>query len=368
MSGWDVVHVVPAAFDREDGVVGGAERYALELARAMAKRVRTALVAFGARPRSWHEGDLEVFVIRGYSVRGQQWNPWSPALVRWIRRARVVHCHQRAVIMSSTSALAGRAFGTPVFVSDLGGGGFDLSAYVDTTSWFRGHLHISEYSRRVSGHSTLASAHVVYGGVDTDRFSPPPDGPREPEALFVGRLLPHKGVNYLVDACADDVRLRVLGEPYDAAYAGSLRNAAGRGVAFQAGADDAALVEAYRRAAVCVLPSVYRTVYGDLTRVPELLGQTLLEAMACATPVIATEVASLPEVVLEGETGFLVPPNDPPALRDRIRWILAHPAESRRMGQAARRRVLEHFTWDRVVDACLRHYGLASSALEAPAP
>ena len=68
---------------------------------------------------------------------------------------------------------------------------------------------------------------------------------------------------------------------------------------------------------------------------PELLGQTLLEAMACATPVICTAVASMPELVEDGVNGLIVPPNDPAALRTRINWLLEHPQEAAAMGQPA---------------------------------
>ena len=74
-----------------------------------------------------------------------------------------------------------------------------------------------------------------------------------------------------------------------------------------------------------VLPSVYRTSIGTETAVPELLGQTLLEGMACETPAICTNVASLPEVVEDGVTGFVVPPNDPAALGDRLETVSSRP-------------------------------------------
>ena len=54
-----------------------------------------------------------------------------------------------------------------MFVTDLGGGGFDVSAYVSTDRWFHGHLHISEYSRKVAGHERNPRARVILGGVDT---------------------------------------------------------------------------------------------------------------------------------------------------------------------------------------------------------
>ena len=105
-----------------------------------------------------------------------------------------------------------------------------------------------------------------------------------------------------------------------------------------------------------MLPSVYRTSIGTETAVPELLGQTLLEGMACETPAICTNVASLPEVVDDGVTGFVVPPNDPAALGDRLEQFRRDPERATSMGTAARARVLERFTWDRVVQRCLEAY------------
>jgi len=105
-----------------------------------------------------------------------------------------------------------------------------------------------------------------------------------------------------------------------------------------------------------VLPSVYKDMYGRETRVPELLGQTLLEGMACGLPAICTDVASMPEVVEDGVTGFVVPPNEPNELNKKLNWLREHPAEALAMGEAARRRVLKKFTWSQVVRHCLDIY------------
>ncbi|MCA1593752.1 MAG: glycosyltransferase family 4 protein [Acidobacteria bacterium] len=356
-----VLHVVPALFGAEGGIVGGAERYALELARHMSDVVPTTLVSFGDEERRETIGNLNVRVIGGARyVRGQRTNPISTALLRELRGADVVHCHQRHVVASSLSALVCRLTGRRVFVTDLGGGGWDISAYVPTTRLFQGHLHISEYSRRVNGHETEKRAHVILGGVDTEKFSPDETIERNGTALFVGRLLPHKGVDDLIralDAGGDGTSLEIIGQPYGEKYARDLhRLAEGRRVTFRQDCDDAALVEAYRRATCVVLPSVYRGMYGDETRVPELLGQTLLEGMACGAPAVCTDVASLPEVVEDGVTGFVVPPNDPAALGEKIRWLREHTLEADAMGRAARSRVLEKFTWGQVVRRCLEIY------------
>jgi glycosyltransferase involved in cell wall biosynthesis len=161
----------------------------------------------------------------------------------------------------------------------------------------------------------------------------------------------------LIRAMPAELPLTLIGQPYHTTYLIRLHEIAeGKRVTFRHDVDDDTLVHAYRRARCVVLPSVYRTDDGLSTRVPELLGQTLLEGMACGCPVICTRVASMPEIVEDGVTGFVVPPNDPAALRERLVWLVDNPRDAERMGAAARRRVLERFTWPAVVDRCLAIY------------
>jgi glycosyltransferase involved in cell wall biosynthesis len=350
-----VVHIVPALFGH-GGLVGGAERYAFELARHMAPAVPTTLVGFGDVAREeWH-GPLRVRTLPAWHVRGQRSNPFSLAILRELEQADVVHCHQHHVLVSSVAAAWCRVRRRRVFVSDLGGGGWDVSAYVPTDAWFHGHLHLSEYSRQVFGHVANARARVVGGGVDTVRFSPDPAVRREGGALFVGRLLPHKGVGDLIAGVPPDVPLTIVGpRPDEATRAGLEASAAGKDVTFRYDLSDEALVREYRRALCVVLPSVYRTPVGE-TRVPELLGQTLLEGMACGAAAMCTRVASMPEVVEDGATGFVVPPNDPAAIGERLGWLAAHREQAAVMGAAGRDRVLRYFTWDAVVSRCLAAY------------
>jgi glycosyltransferase involved in cell wall biosynthesis len=355
-----VLHLVPALFG-PSGVVGGAERYSIELARHMAGVVPTRLATFGDRAEERAVGDLGLRVIaRAWHVRGQRSNPWSSAIFGEIARADVVHCHQQHVLMSSTAAAFCRVTGRPVFATDLGGGGWDISAYTSTDAWFDGHLHISEYSRAVFGHAGNQRARVILGGVDAEKFSPGPPRPRDGSVLFVGRLLPHKGVADLVAALPGGMRLNLVGPAANASYLEDLRQgAAGKDVVFRHDADDAELVEAYRRALCTVLPSVYRTPDGAETKVPELLGQTLLESMACGTPVICTRVASMPEIVEDGRTGFVIGAGDRSALRDRLEWLAAHQSDAEAMGAAGREAVMARFQWTDVVRRCLDAYAAA---------
>jgi glycosyltransferase involved in cell wall biosynthesis len=353
-----VTHLVPALFGGE-GIIGGAERYAYELARHMAHVTPTRLVTFGNTDSSCSVDGLDVRVIGNpHYVRGQESNPISRELLAELRRAEIVHCHQHHIVASSVAALFCRMTGRRVFVTDLGGGGWDVSAYISTDRWYHGHLHLSEYSRKIAGHAENPAAKVILGGVDTDKFRPDESVTRKPTVLFVGRLLPHKGVDDLIDAMAPELELELIGQPYDANFLSALTSrASGRRVTFRHDCGDRELIKAYQRALCVVLPSVYRTMYGQESMVPELLGQTLLEGMACGTPVICTKVAAMPEVVRDGITGFVVPPNDPAALGERIRWLVEHPSEAARMGRAAREWVLEKFTWPQVVHRCLDAYG-----------
>jgi glycosyltransferase involved in cell wall biosynthesis len=134
------------------------------------------------------------------------------------------------------------------------------------------------------------------------------------------------------------------------------RHARDKMVVFAGALPDADLPAVYRSARVLVLPSVELTCYGKPVAVSELLGLSLLEAMASGTPVIASRVGGVPEIVRDGETGFLVPPGDVAELRDRLRQIQGDPALARRLGDNARQDVLERFTWRAVAERCLAGY------------
>ena len=356
----EVLHVVPRGFGSSDGVFGGADRYVHELARFMARRVPTRVLTFGDEDRELRDGPLRVRVIgRPWLVRGQYHNPFSLKVLREVRKARVVHCHQQHVLVSSFIALMGRFLRKRVYVTDLGGGGWDISAYVSTDRWYMGHLHISAFSRRVYGQEGWSRSHVIYGGVDREKFVPGESYRPEGPVLYVGRLLPHKGIDYLLEGVPSDIPLQVVGKPLNPDFMDHLHTLGkGKKVEFLHEVDDEELVRLYQRASCVVLPSVFETRFGKKSRVPELLGQTLLEGMACAIPTICTDVASMPEVVSHGASGFVVAPNSPEALGESLQWLIRNPVPARQMGRAGLARVETLFNWDIVVDKCLDIYGI----------
>jgi glycosyltransferase involved in cell wall biosynthesis len=352
-----VCHVTPTYFAPES-MLGGGERFAEELARAMAGRAEVRLVSFGPRAlRERPAPHFERVILRSWGPRPMV--PFSLGLFRELSGADVIHCHQYFVLPTFLAALAGRLRGSRVFVSDLGGGDWTPGYQIDQSRWIAGHLPISEYAaRRLHGRNQRHQ--VIYGGVDLDRYparpartSPEHDG----SALFLGRVLPHKGVHFLIEGLPAGVPLHVVGPTLDPAYLDRLRSlAAGKDVRFHGALPDAEVVERLGRAMALVHPT---PVGADGSAgVHELFGLALVEAMARGCPVIASDAASLPEIVEPEVSGLLVPPNDPAAIGRALERLRGDAGLWRRLSAGARRRVEERFTWERVVDRCLEAYGL----------
>jgi glycosyltransferase involved in cell wall biosynthesis len=158
--------------------------------------------------------------------------------------------------------------------------------------------------------------------------------------LYAGVLTPLKGVDVLIDALASAdgaAELWIIGRPIDPAYAAALRRRAEERlpsrVHFIGHISQRDLAGRLAAARAFVLPSS-----------SEGLPRVILEAMAVGVPVIATAVGGIPELVEDGVTGWLVPPRDPVALADRLRWILAHPDAAEAVGTAARAAALHRFS------------------------
>ena len=357
-----VAQICPTFFGKAS-VIGGAERYVLELSRHISRHVEVSIITFSRNdPRLVVERDAGLEIRRypvKYFVKGHTANPINIAFLKDLRGFDVLHCYGYPHVVNDLTIAFAKLYRKKLFVTDIGGGGVCLSTYLskvgfDTRRFIGGFLLLSAYSAQAY-RPYLPRVRVIYGGVDTEFFRPL-ELARDPRVLFVGRLISAKGINYLVEAVDSSTPLRVVGQPYDEGYFRMLRKMArGKAVEFFTDRLDRDLVREYSSAVVTVVPSVITDVYGS--EAPgELLNLVALESMACGTPVIASKCGALPEVVEDGVTGILVPPGDPDALREKIRFLLERPETARAMGVAGRERVLRQFTWDRVTTRCLQAY------------
>ncbi|HEX8455452.1 MAG TPA: glycogen synthase [Longimicrobium sp.] len=221
---------------------------------------------------------------------------------------------------------------------------------------------------------------VIHNGIDPDEYRSRPDpavlrrlgvDPDLPIVLFVGRITRQKGILHLVRAirhldagvqvvlCAGAPDTPEIGEEMRALVDEVKGEVSVPVVWIAEMLTKPDVIALYTHAAVFVCPSVY-----------EPFGIINLEAMACETPVVASAVGGIPEIVVPGETGLLVPldaegggsvePRDPDAfsraLAAAVNELMADPARRAAMGTAARARVLAHFSWRAIAAQTLEFY------------
>jgi glycosyltransferase involved in cell wall biosynthesis len=220
---------------------------------------------------------------------------------------------------------------------------------------------------------------TLANGVDLDAFRPGPPSDA-PLLLFAGRISPDKGVHVLLDAMAGvverrpDARLELVGDEalpapemqvsldeqprvralarfyrrggYLAPLLARLPEQVARAVSHSPWVDHGAMPARYRGPAMLVAPSVCE----------EPFGMPVVEAMASGLPVVACAVGGIPEVVAHGETGLLVPPDDPNRLAAAILELLGDPERARRLGARGRHTAEHRFGWDGLVSELLRRY------------
>ena len=187
--------------------------------------------------------------------------------------------------------------------------------------------------------------------------------------LQLGRMVPRKGIDTVIDALAllrrrhriDALLLIVGGEAEkDAPELVRLRT-----LARQLGVHDAVQFTGRKKR------SELRYYYGAAdafvtTPWYEPFGITPVEAMACARPVIGAEVGGIKSTVIDGKTGFLVPPRDPQAVAQRLAALHASPALARSMGDEGMRRAFQHYTWRSVAQQAAAIYEMAVSDAVLP--
>ena len=355
-----VVQVSPTYFK---DIIGGGERYPWELAKALSKYINVTLIVFGSNRHT--EKISETLRVEKYPavtsfpplLSKTNPVPLTLSFLNEINKADIVQLHQFNTLISNLVIFYARLRNKFVCITDHGGGIFKLSKLFPIIGksvdlyMLVAHFSYKKFAKYKKNYQ------VIYGGVDTSKFCPR-NIEKENKVLFAGRIIPRKGVDILVRAVQRlNTKVHIVGKSGDNEYIKLLKKIDMRNkVVFKFDVSDDDLIKEYNSALVTVLPSVYLDCYQKRTDLPEIFPLTVLESMACGTPVICTDAGGMPEIVEDGENGFIVPLNDPKKLEEKIRYFLDNPEESKRMGENARKKILADFTWDAVARRCLEGY------------
>jgi len=357
-----VVHVTPTYFE-ESSLIGGGERYVTEIASGMAEIVDTTLVSFSSQRKSYITNNLkiEIYPVK-YLIGGSKLNPLSFQYLKSVLSSDILHIHHINTIVSDLGCLTAGLVGKKVFVTDHGGGAsLVINHKIPVFQYYQNAIAQSQFALNYIPSNLQKKAVVIKGGIDINRFCPAPNLEKKNKILYVGRLLPHKGINYLIDAFRllkhGDYKLTILGRVYRQDYYEELKKLAScLSVEFIHDADDQRLIHEYRTALVTVLPSVHTDCYGNYSPTPELMGFTLLESQACGTPVICTDAGAMQEFVDPGRTGFVVRQNSGEAIADALRGFLNLSQAERLAYQERCLSWIEPLIWSTVVQKHLEIY------------
>lgn len=187
-------------------------------------------------------------------------------------------------------------------------------------------------------------------------FSAPPEGPRI--ILSVSRLVERKGIIYLIDALKYlpeelDVHLAIIGDgpERERLKDRAISQGLGRKVSMPGWVSESDLEHAYRNASVFVLPAIIDSK-GDT----EGLGVVLLEAMNYKVPVIGSELGGITDIIIDEETGLLVPEKDPQALAKAIAKILSNDKLREKVTAGAYNHLRDKFGWDNILSKWINIY------------
>lgn len=307
----------------------------------------------------------------------------------------VIHCH--TWYSHFGGVLASRLLECPVVLTthslephrpwkseQLGEGGYAMSCWLERSAYETadGVIAVSEGMKRdvMKLYGVPEDrVQVIYNGIDPDFYTPTFDNsilvkyginPNKPFVLFVGRITRQKGISQLIDAiphlapgvqvvlCAGTPDTQELAEECKTKIA-ALQATRDGVIWVQEMMQHSELRVLYSHATVFVTPSLY-----------EPFGIINLEAMSCGTPVVGSAVGGIPEIIVDGKTGFLVPlkaksetnfePADPSAfqyaLADKLNTILKNPALAQKMGEVSRKRAIDVFSWKSIAKQTLHFY------------
>ena len=288
--------------------------------------------------------------------------------VRWTELAGVL----RICEMSGVTKIHAHCISEPALIADLVcqllGGTFSVSAhakdiYLTPGDTVKNRLRNASFVSTCTEHNldhlrALAedsgNIHLVYHGIDSERFKPAIDSiaTNRPLIVAVGRYKEKKGFDLLVRACERllhgnvDFRCEIIGYGDQRSELVRLINSnwLQDHVYLRPPVNHDELVGILQNAAVCVYPC-RQTGDGDRDGIPN----SLLEAMACGVPIVSTPVSGIPEVVRSGWNGLLVEPEDFDALADAIASLLDDARLSRQFGILGRQTVRQKFCWQKIL-------------------
>jgi len=276
----------------------------------------------------------------------------ATVLHRELRLARIDHVHAHfataaARLASLATIMGGPTYSVTAHAKDIYHSDVRSDHLRDRVAGAQFVATVSEANRtyltRILGGST--PIHVVANSVDARRIQA--TGPRQPEpdlVLSVARLVEKKGLADVVEACAfvtqrgRPLRLVIVGDGPLRPSLEALVMQRGVFAIFTGPIAHEEVLQLYRRAAVFCLPCVV-AADGDRDGLPT----SVLEAMAAGVPVVTTDLNGLAEVVVDGQTGLVVPANDPGAIASAIEELLSNPGEAERLGLTGRSHVERAF-------------------------
>jgi glycosyltransferase involved in cell wall biosynthesis len=355
-----VFHLTPVDFHR---YVGGGERYVANVVSAIRRAadnggfpVEQRIVTIGDIYKAQDINGTVLVSLPEDDVKLGLMDRTSSYLGRELDGADIVHVHQILTTFGLHAVLSAKSRGLTVVGTDLGGGQNPIMTRAGL-ALIDGTISISAYAARLLAPYYNGPDKVVIGPIDTHHFHPGARTQRKTlkRLVAVSRILPHKGIDQAIRALPDGVELRMIGKVYDERYYNDLKAlAGGKRVTFLHDVDDNGLVDEYREADAFIQCSTYIDMYGTKQLKAELMGLTALEAMACGLPAIVSNCASLPELIREGETGFMF--KDVADLRRLLERLAAGGADLPAISETARDHVESNYSYLTVGSRLLSFY------------
>lgn len=358
-----IAHLTPTFFAK-NSVIGGGERYVFNISNALEhasrilqRPISQTIISVGDSDQELLNDKLRIRILKNSSPFHTNMDGISNRLWAELDDIDIVHVHQSLTWFGAFAVAIASSKRIPIVSTDLGGGNNELMLGGKGLELCDGVLSISKYAKSLIASNYSGLHEVVIGPVDTDFFCLPPSSAIRDRrlGLCVSRILPHKGIDRIIQALPDAMRLVVVGQAYDSRYLELLQEMArDKDVQFIHDADDSKLVDLYHSAGLFLQGSTHKDVFGNVIQKPELMGLTTLEAMACGLPAIVSDAGSLPEMVRDDRFGKAF--SNEHELKSLLEKYLRGDWPEMNHSQLAREYVLDNFSFLSVGQSVLQFY------------